>query len=326
MIKILTRRQALAATGAAAMVGSLGMAGAARAAHQFNQPVSFVIPFGPGGTFDAYSREFSKLLTTSLNVNVEPINQPGGGGTMAIFDLFQAKPDGTTISLMDMPGILLRQKQLGQPVRNLTWVATLGRDAFGLAVGAKTQIKTLADLKALSAQRPITFAETGVDSAYVATRVFIAALGLRAKFVTGYKGSSDSSVAAGRGDVDAVVYALSTVRQMEKAGLLRPVFVFETASSLPGIEDAGSINQPDLGKFFAWRPVVAPPGMPAEIATTLSDALVTAAQSPDALAWSKKVHTTLHPLDQQGTMAMLAEQEALVRKYQADLKMTGNGA
>ncbi len=112
----------------------------------------------------------------------------------------------------------------------------------------------------------------------------------------------------------------------KKAGLLRPVFVFETASSLPGVEDAGSINQPDLGKFFAWRPVVAPPGVPAEIVAALSGALVTAARSPEALAWSKKVHTTLHPLDQQATLAMLAEQEALVQKYQADLKTTGNGA
>ncbi len=316
--KILTRRRTLQTLGVATLA-SLGNLARAGSAAMLTRPISFVIPFGPGGSFDSYGREFSELLTKSLNINVEPINQPGGGGTLAIFDLFQSPADGSAISLIDVPGIFLRETQLRKSVVDLTWVANLGRDAFGLAVGINSPVSSLAELKALSARRPISFATTGIDSAYVATKVFIASLGLRARFISGFKGSSDASVAARRGDVDAVVYSLSTILQMQKAGLLRPVFVFQEDSSIPGVEDARAVNQPDLGKFFAWRPVVAPPGLPEGITSTLSAAFVEAAKSSAAQDWAKKSQTTLHPLDHQATLNMIAEQTTLIAKWKADL-------
>ncbi len=47
-----------------------------------SQPSNFLVPYGPGGSIDAYVRKFSELLTESLtpHVNVEPINMPGASG------------------------------------------------------------------------------------------------------------------------------------------------------------------------------------------------------------------------------------------------------
>lgn len=310
------RRHFLKGTAAVGAGISFGISRPALAASFPDHPMTFIIPYGPGGSFDAYGRQFSELLHRSLKVNVEPTNMPGAAGKEAIFELYHDRPDGYNISMINVPGILLGKAQHGFDVSKLTWLANLGRDSYGLAVGAKTGIKTVADLKAFSAKRPIKFSSTGAGSTdYFATKILAAALGLRIEIVTGYKGSLNSAVAVARGDVDAVVHSLATLEKTQAAGLVRLIFVFQKKSPIAGVEDATAINQPDLGNIFQWRPVVAPPKLPAAIAATLSRALVAAAKSPAAAKWAAKIHTTLEPLDQQQTLAMLGVQQTLVNKW-----------
>lgn len=316
MVKLaITRRNSLQFAGAVTASSYLGIRRAAAADPYPSATINFVIPFGPGGTFDAYGREFSMLLTKSLGVNVEPINDPGAGGMEAIVALFHEKPDGYTFSLADVPGTQIRKTEPGEPLKNLTWVANLGRDAFGLAVGADSPIKNLADLQAISAKRPIKFAATGVDSAYVATKIFLAALGLRSEFITGYESSVNSSIAAKRGDVDAVVFSQTAITKMQKSGILKLIFVFQNESPSADVENALSANQPDLGKVFAWRTVVAPPGLPPSVTAKLSSALVAAAKTNEAKAWADKIKATLYPLDHAQTLKMLAEQDVILKKW-----------
>ncbi len=317
MKQLISRRRSIQLAGTA-LAGACVARPAAASAFP-SQTINFVIPFGPGGTFDAYGREFSALLAPKLGVNVEPINNPGAGGMEAIVALFHQAPDGYNISLADIPGTMIRKTEPGDDLKKLTWVANLGRDSFGLAVGANSPISSIEDLKAISASRPIKFAATGVDSAYVATRIFLAALGLKAQFITGYESSVNSSIAARRGDVDAVVFSLTAIKKMQASGILKLIFVFENESPGPGIENALSVNEPDLGKVFAWRTVVAPPGLPANVTATLSKVLVDAAKSDDAKAWADKIKATLYPLGHTETLKMLAEQDVLLKKWHSVL-------
>jgi tripartite-type tricarboxylate transporter receptor subunit TctC len=126
-------------------------------------------------------------------------------------------------------------------------------------------------------------------------------------------------VAVTRGDVDAVVHSLATLKQLEASGLAKILFVFQEKSPIPGVEDATSINKPDLGQIFQWRPVVGPAGLPPQVVATLSAALVKAASSPDAASWAAGLGTTLYPLDQAQTMAMVKTQRALIDKFSAAL-------
>ncbi len=281
-----------------------------------DHPINLVIPEGPGGTFDAYGREFAKVLSTQMGVNVEPINTEGGGGAAAIFELFTTKPDGYTISMINIPGLLTRKLQGDFKLDQLTWLANLGRNAEGLVVGAKSEITSVADMQKLAATRPISFAMGGLgSSSYVATKVFAGATKIDVKVVTGYKSSINSLLAVARGDVDAAIHPLSTIASMKDTSLIKLILTFEEKSSVPGVQDATAIGQPDLANVVQWQPVVAPPGLPADIAATLSAALTKAAASPDVAAWAAKLGTTPYPLDQQATLDMLATQEALLKRY-----------
>jgi tripartite-type tricarboxylate transporter receptor subunit TctC len=319
---MITRRHLL--TGAA----SLTLAGHARAADFPTGPISFLVPDSGGGSFDAYVRKFCELTPPFLpnHVNVEPLTVPGAGGQAAAFQLLHGAPDGQTIGMLNIPGLFTNKynpKRQGVDIASLTWVANLGRESYGVAVSATSDIHSVADLRALSAKRPVTFSSTGFGSTdYFATRVFASAVGLNIKQVTGYTGSSPTMVAVARGDVDAVVHSLATLQAMQSSGLIRIVFVFQPADAPPGIDNAHTVAKPELSEIYQWRPVAAPPNLPPAILRTLSTALVAAANTPAAAAWAKSAGTTLHPLDERDVQTMVASQKALVEHWKDALKAT----
>ena len=298
---------------AGALVASSGRALAAAAYP--NQPINFIVPYSAGGDFDSYVRKFCQLMQPLLKVNMEPINMPGAAGALAIFQLYRDAPDGYNISLINVPGILL-SKKVGFDVSKLTWLANLGRDPLGIAVAKDSKINNVADLQALGKTRKVKMSSSGkASSDYPATQVFCGLMDIPVDIVSGYQNSVDSLVAVTRNDVDASVHSLAAIQKMQTAGLVRPIFVFEPKTPIPGVEDASAINQPDLGQIYQYRPVCAPPGLPADIAKTLSDALVQSAKTADAQSWAKKIGSVLYPLDQQQTLAMIKEQQALFKTW-----------
>jgi tripartite-type tricarboxylate transporter receptor subunit TctC len=314
-------RRRLLATAAA-----VGFAGTARAADYPSGPISFLVPDSGGGSFDAYVRKFGELTPPFLphHVDVEPVTVPGAGGQAAAFQLLHDAPDGQTIGMLNIPGLFTNRynpKHAGIDISGLTWVANLGRESYGVAVSATSDIRNVAGLAALGAKRPVAFSSTGFGSTdYFATRVFASALGLNFKQVIGYTGSSPTMVAVARGDVDAVVHSLATLRAMQGSGLIRIVFAFQPDDAPPGLDNAHSVGKPELAEIYQWRPVAAPPDLPAPILATLSTALVAAAKTPAAAAWAQSAGTTLHPLGYQDVQTMIAAQKALVERWKYVLK------
>jgi tripartite-type tricarboxylate transporter receptor subunit TctC len=309
-----TRRDSfgLSAAGLAFAAG-----GRALAAQFPGQTINFIIPYSAGGDFDSYVREFAAVLTKSLGVNVEPINQPGAAGAEAIFLLARDEPDGYNISIANVPGILHAKAQPGFEINKMTWLANLGRDTLGLAVAANSPLKSIEDLKALSAQRVIKMSSSGKASAdYLVSKIVAGIFNLNVNIVGGYEGSVASMIAVARGDVDLTVHSLASIANMAQSKLMRLMFVFDNKSP-PGIENAATVDQPDLGKLFQFRPVVAPPGLPADVTARLSAALVEAVKSPEVEAWATKIETTLFPMNQTETLAMIEEQGELLKKYSA---------
>jgi putative tricarboxylic transport membrane protein len=309
------RRQVLRFAAAAGAGAWLGMGGRAHAAAAYPlSELNFIVPEGAGGIYDTYAREFARALSESLHINVEPLNQPGAGGAMAIFELYHDAPDGSNISMIGLPGALLHKSAPGFDINKLTWLATLGRDAFGAAVGAHSPIKSIAELQRLSQQRPVRFSIDGPGSTgYFATKAFVAAFGLRAEYVVGYSGSTPQLLAPARGEVDVNVNTMTSMLKVREAGLIRPIFVMQAQSNLPGVEDTTTANKPQLDQIYEWRAVVAPPGLSPDLTSILSNALFTAAKSPEVITWAKSIDMNLYPLDRQATLQMLKEQESLIK-------------
>ena len=284
--------------------------------------LSFVIPYASGGGFDAYVRAVIPALQTRLGRRVLPDNRDGAGGARAANALYRAKPDGATISVVNLPGALILQQQggLGFDLAELSWLANMGRDAYGLVVPASSDLHSLDDLRALGLRRKVKFTCVGpAGTAYSATRIGTRLLNIEARVIAGYKGTSDYIVAAMRGDGDAAVASLTALSQFLKAGLVRPLATFEEHSSLPGVADATTLGQPELADIVQLRPVAAPPGLPQSLRQTLSEALVTALRDPAVIAWARRNNANLQPDDADTTARLYAQQSRFIARWKDEL-------
>jgi tripartite-type tricarboxylate transporter receptor subunit TctC len=258
--------------------------------------IDFIIPKAPGGGFDALVRLISPGLEKHLphKTNVVPDNIPAGGGGKGITQLYRSRPDGYTLGAVDMPGTYIlqaRQQGAGFDLNRLTWLSTLAKPEFMcLAVGAKSSLRAFDDLKKLSASRAVKFTSSGPEgTAYAATLVATAMLGIKTQLITGYKGSTDYVVGAIRGDSDAVVAPVSAVRPLLKSDSLRVLATFESHSTFSGVPDAAALGKPELSQILLERMVAAPPAVPAALRKILSSALIQAMSEPQAVTMSKKL-------------------------------------
>src|SRR5258708_2791862 len=288
-----TRREILMSAGVAAP--ALILPRIAQGAVAFpTKNIQFVIPYAPGGGFDVYPRVVAPVMEKYLpnKVNIVPINIAAGAGSRGVTQLYRSKPDGYTIGIINIPGMFILQQQQGAGAYDLSkfsWVGAMGEgERYVICVSATSPLKSFAELKALSAKRPIKLSVTGPEgTAYAATMIGSQLLGLRTQLITGYKGSADYVVAAIRGDSDAVIAAIPTASRFVRGNSIRVLATFEAHSSFPGVPDATALGQPQLDNISVERVVAAPPGLPADIQSPLSAALTKALADPPACKWAQ---------------------------------------
>jgi tripartite-type tricarboxylate transporter receptor subunit TctC len=283
--------------------------------------INFIIPYAPGGGFDAYARIVLDPLAKALpkKVNIVPMNVEGAGGGKATSQLFHARPDGYNIAIISIPGAIVQQLIQGKGGYDLTqmsWIGNMGTDAFGVAVSANSPIKSIADLQALSKRRPVKFTSTGAGStgragALIASKL----LNINSHVITGYKGTSEYLVAAARGDGDAAVCSLTAMRGLAQANVIRIIASFEAKSSIPGVQDATTLGQPELVKIAETRPIAAPPGLPKNIQAALSDALTKALKGSEVTSWAQKNGANLVPASPEETLKIVRGQTAFINKW-----------
>jgi tripartite-type tricarboxylate transporter receptor subunit TctC len=315
-----TRREVVASTLATPAL-MLSRSASAAAAYP-NKNIQFVIPYAPGGGFDGYVRFIGPVIEKYLpnKANIVPINVSAGGGGRGVAQLYRSKPDGYTIGILNIPGMFILQQQQGPGAYDLakfSWIGAMGEgERYVISVGTNSPLKTFADLKALSAKRPVKLSVSGPQSsAYAATRIGSELLGLKTQLITGYRGSADYVVGAIRGDSDAVIAGIATTMRFLRGGQVRALATFEKHSSIPGVPDATTLGIPELDNLTVERPVAAPPGVPPEIVNTLSATLAKALADPAVVAWAKQNDLAMSSHTPQETVAMVNQQRAFFDKW-----------
>jgi tripartite-type tricarboxylate transporter receptor subunit TctC len=317
---VLRRRTLLSG---ALTTAALSISGA-RAAGYPAQDIKFIVPYGAGGGFDLYVRTLAPAMQKLLPnpVQIVPDNVPAGGGVLGIGQLYRARPDGYTIGVLNIPGMFVLQQGGGGSfdLRRFSWIGSIGRDNYAIAVGADSPLRSIADLKALSAKRAVKFTTTGREgTAFSATVIAMSLLGIRTQMITGYKGSSDYVVAAIRGDGDAVVATMPLLNQMVAGKLMRVLATFEAQSSMPGAEDATTLGQPELSQIVLERLVAAPPKVTPETLRILADALGGALGDPAVIAWAQKAGAELRAVTPEQAAALVDQQAAFYDKWKTVL-------
>jgi tripartite-type tricarboxylate transporter receptor subunit TctC len=161
------RRELLRLAGAAAALPAASRM--ARAQAYPTRPVRLVVPFPPGGAFDAVGRPWADKVKPLIDtVVIENIG--GGGSSLGAAAVARARPDGYTILLggtqTHVNEALLKSRPLYDPVKDLDPIAGVAANVLCVAVHPSVPAQTLRELIAHAKANPgkLSYGHSGVGS------------------------------------------------------------------------------------------------------------------------------------------------------------------
>jgi len=159
----LPRRTFVAALSLAALTGSPAVL--AQSDWPAARPITWVVPYPPGGTTDILGRAIALRLGKAIGATVIVDNKPGATGTIGSAFVARAAPDGYTLLGTSIgPQAILPNLQPTMPydaVKAFEPVTLIGNIPHLLVVGTMQPFKTVADLLAGAKADSLSFASGG---------------------------------------------------------------------------------------------------------------------------------------------------------------------
>ncbi len=251
------------------------------------RPITWIVPFTPGGITDTSSRLVAQALGAQLGQQVTVDNRPGAGGGIGTEAAPRSAPDGHTV-LYGTQGTLATNPVLYRsvrydPLRDFVPVHGLTQTPLLLVCRPDRPYRDLAGLVAHAAARPgkVTYASSGIGTGtHMAAELFQAEAGVRLTHVP-YQGSAPAlnDLVAGRTDI-MFDYLVSTRAHLE-GGRLRPLAT-TAASRMPVLPEVPSVAEAGFpgAATVSWSSVMAPAATPAPVVARLAAGLEAALSEP----------------------------------------------
>ena len=268
----------------------------AQSADYPNRPVSFIVPFAPGGVTSLFARILGQKLEQRLGKPFVVENRPGGGGITAAAAVANATPDGYTIMMASSTvlaiNVTVRKSLPYDPRTALTPIALLARVPFVLVVNPALPIQSVADLVKLAKEKPgqLAFGTPGPGTFHhLNAEMFKSIFGLDLVHVP-YKGSAPALNDLVGGHIQMMFCDVPPAMSLIQAGKIRALGV-TTAERVPAVADIPPLAEVGVPGYdtASWHTVTTTGNVPAPIVDKLyanirdimSDASVTEALVKD---------------------------------------------
>jgi tripartite-type tricarboxylate transporter receptor subunit TctC len=251
------------------------------------RPITFVVPFAPGGGSDSLGRELAKAMGERLGQTIVVDNRGGAGGAIAAAQVAQSKPDGYTLLMVTSTFVTVAATDRKLPydiLKDFTPIAMLGRGPLLLVVNNETGIKTVPQLIDAVKKKPDAFnyVSAGPGSInHLAGALFEQRTGARMTHIP-YKGSGPATLDLIGGQAQVFFATVPTILGQVKGNKVALIAATSAKRSrlfpdLPTVQEAGVKDY----AVETWWGIVGPPGMPADVVATLNKAINAAAASPE---------------------------------------------
>jgi len=245
-----------------------------------DRPIKLVIPFPPGGSFDAIGRPWADRMKTLLGTVVVE-NQGGGGGSLAAAAVARAQPDGYTILLGGSTALglytLTRNRPLYDPVKDLTPIAMLAFVPYAIAVHPSAPARNLKELIDYAKANPgkLSYGSAGTGSLnHMIGEMFKLLAGAPGIVHVPYRGAGPAIADAVGGQIPMVVPAVNgQLLEFHRAGKLR-VLAVTGPNRLAAAPDIPTVNEAGVPGMVAQNIIglVAPMGTPKDNIEKISQA------------------------------------------------------
>ena len=240
------------------------------------KPITYTIPFNPGGESDITARLQEPELEKNLGVAVNVTHKSGGGGAVA-WSEFQrtAKPDGYNIVGCNIPHIIgqpLIRKDAGYKTDGFKIIMWFHFTPNVLVVSKDSPFKTLDDFIQFAKEKPYvgTVGGSGTYSAnHLDTLRLMKAVGIELTYVP-YTGTGPVVPALMGGHIKAAMsYSPMSVNYKDKFRTLA-VAAEERVPAMPDVPTFRELGYDIVGGAF--RGVAAPLDTPQEVVDRLAEA------------------------------------------------------
>jgi tripartite-type tricarboxylate transporter receptor subunit TctC len=276
-----------------------------------SRPITFVVPYGPGGSTDPVARQYAMQLQKALGVEVNIENKPGGSGTIGTGMVVRSKPDGYTL------GLATNSILAYQPLVNSSLVfktpdqyepiTKLGEMPVILVVRADAPWKTFAEFLQHVKDNPgkVRASVSGLRTVPdLLAQEFNKVAGTKLRTVPFTGGSGEALIALLGNRVEATLFTGAVgIPSHVQAGKVRVLAVFKKGVYDPVPEAQPTVDAGYNTTLAASFYVIAPKGLAPDVLDKLTKVSMEIVQSAEFIKFSKEGYA----LDPKGPTALRAE-------------------
>jgi tripartite-type tricarboxylate transporter receptor subunit TctC len=283
--------------------------------------ITVIAAASAGSAYDLYARLMAQFMGKHIpgNPNFIVQNMTGAGSIIGANYIYNvSKPDGLTIGAIQ-PSIyfnqLMKQKEVRYDWAKFGWIGSSDKSDYLLYMRADLPYKTLADVR--KAKEPPKCGSTGAGtSGSYMPKLLEETLGTKFTIVAGYQGGGEIDLAVERGEIHCRAFTIQAYHSREPYHTWRKKnfarILMQTGQTRdPRLADVPTLRElmdehktPEserrlvpmvLAATDFGRPIVAPPGIPADRMRILRDAFLKTMKDPELLAEAKRKNFDITP-------------------------------
>jgi len=251
-----------------------------------DHPIKMIVPYAPGSSPDNICRALAQEMGKSMGVSFVIDNRAGASGSIGSEGIAKSAPDGYTVGYGNIGTLTTNRFMLAKmsydPDHDFTMIGLIGAVQNMLAVNNGLPANNVRELIALAKSKPgkLVMASGGAgNTGHLGGELFKAMTGTYMLHVP-YRGSPAAITDLIGGQADLMFDNLSSVGSFVKSGKLRGLGVSGLTRS-PSFPELPTIAETVPGyETLAWGGIVAPSGLPPEIANRLNAELNKALKTP----------------------------------------------
>ena len=309
-----------------AVWAALGFSGAAQA----QETIKIVVPFAAGGPVDTMARLMAQEMQGPLGANIVVENRGGGGGTIATDLVSRAPADGKTL-LMGSQGShvisgVLQPHVKYDPAKSFDAIAMVGSVPMLVVTNPQAPFKDFKEFVALAKTRNMSYASAGPGSTmHIAGELINSGAQIKLTHVP-YRGVAPALPDLIAGRLDVVPADPPVLLPQVQSKTVRPLVVLgpKRLASLPDVPSTAELGYSGM-VMENWYGLLAPQGLPADVAARLEKAALTAIQSKTIQDHMKKGELS-GTLDRKGFAERIARDVAYWRPMLPKLGITAGDA
>ena len=253
-----------------------------------SKPIRIIVPYAAGGTSDILARQIGPKLTDAWGQPVVVENKPGANGNVGADFVAKSAPDGYTLLLTDLGGLVISAsvypKLPFNPSKDFAPVVMVSYSPHVLAVNPAVQVKDVKELIAMAKAHPgkLNFAVSGIGGApHLAGIEFAQRMGLDWTYIP-YKGGADAITGVIGGQAHVLFNGMLATWPHVTGGRLKALAI-SSAQRVPGAPETPTVAEQGLPGFEtgSYQGVVGPAGIPRETVVKLNSELAKVLNAAD---------------------------------------------